>query len=185
MSTDIRVTRLTRAEFSLLTPTLVDLYLRAMHYPPTIRERRIAAWRSDTAQPRFTGYIAVEGPSVVGVAYGFEGNPSTWWHRQLAAGLPRAAASLPPDLLDDYIELAEIHVDPRRHGLGYGRALLDAFLSDAVGKYVLLSTPEVPGADNAAFRLYRSADFTDIARDYKFGGDDRNFAIFAKRLPAR
>jgi ribosomal protein S18 acetylase RimI-like enzyme len=48
---------------------------------------------------------------------------------------------------------------------------------------VLLSTPEINGESNRAWRLYRRLGFTDIIRGYRFAGDPRAFAILGRALP--
>ena len=49
--------------------------------------------------------------------------------------------------------------------------------------HVLLSTPEINGEANRAWRLYRRLGFTDIIRGYHFAGDPRPFAILGRSLP--
>lgn len=77
-----------------------------------------------------------------------------------------------------------MHVAPRAQGRGLGRAMLTELLRNAPASWALLSTPEVPGEDNAAFGLYRSFGFTDILRDFYYAGDPRPFAVLGLRLPA-
>jgi ribosomal protein S18 acetylase RimI-like enzyme len=48
---------------------------------------------------------------------------------------------------------------------------------------VLLSTPEINGEANRAWRLYRRLGFIDIIRGYHFAGDPRAFAILGRALP--
>ena len=79
-------------------------------------------------------------------------------------------------------ELTELHVLPALHGHGVGRVLLEAFLSTRRENSVLLSTPEVPGETNNAWRLYRHTGFTDVLRDFVFEGDPRKFAILRADL---
>ena len=50
-------------------------------------------------------------------------------------------------------------------------------------QHVLLSTPEINGEANRAWRLYRRLGFTDIIRGYHFAGDPRAFAILGRSLP--
>lgn len=180
----ITLRRLTIPEFYLLVPELVDIYISAMGYSESLRSTRITAWRNDCRLPGFTSIIATEAhPNahyVIGTAYGFAGSGRTWWHRQVAGGLrPRGQL----DLLRDYFELAEIHVDPRRQARGVGRGLLTELLRNQPYARALLSTPEIPHEDNAAFRLYRSCGFTDVLRDFRFTGDARPFAILGAKLP--
>ena len=79
--------------------------------------------------------------------------------------------------------MTELHVSPGLQGRGIGATLVRTFLADRPESTVLLSTPEVDGEDNGAWRLYRSLGFTDVLRSYRFQGDARPFAVLARSLP--
>lgn len=176
--------RLSVPEFHFLAPELVDLYLDAMGYPAAMRLQRIKVWRRECAYPGFSSVIATESEGgaeyITGLAYGFSANSRTWWHQQVAHGVqPRGRL----DILDDYFELAEIHVDRRRQGRGIGRRLATELLAHQPHRRVLLSTPEVEGEANAAFHLYRNLGFYDVLRNFRFDGDARPFAVLGAELP--
>lgn len=116
---------------------------------------------------------------VVGICYGYRTSRGQWWFDRVAAGARAARAELPESMA----ELTELHVLPSLHGHGVGRVLLESFLSTRRERSVLLSTPEVPGETNNAWRLYRRAGFTDVLRDFIFEGDPRKFAILRTDLP--
>jgi ribosomal protein S18 acetylase RimI-like enzyme len=122
---------------------------------------------------------------LLGVAYGYPGAPGQWWQQQVVLGLQRGG--LPPDeiarLMNSYFELTELHIHPRAQGRGLGEALARRLLADRAEKNVLLSTPEINGEPNRAWRLYRRLGFTDIIRGYHFAGDPRPFAILGRALP--
>ncbi|TNL99408.1 GNAT family N-acetyltransferase [Corynebacterium tapiri] len=172
-------------EFLLLTPELVKIHLAAMDYPPGIFDSRLRAWRSDRLKPGFHAVVATHDSEVLGVAYGFLGDPAYWWDRQLRhalRGLP--SASQPKiDLNEGYFEVAEIHVHPDYQGAGIGRRLITALLDGAPAHLALLSTPEVAGEHNAAFGLYRSLGFFDVLRHHYYESDPRAFAILGAWLP--
>lgn len=176
-------------EFSQLTPQLVDIYLTAMGYPDSMRKPRVSAWRRDMFFPGFKALIAIddagEDEDIVGVAYGFQGNPHCWWDKQLRRGLEESngTVDLNDPLVTDYFEVAEIHVLPHVQKRGIGRALLTELLSGVNARHALLSTPEVENEKNQAFALYRSMGFTDVLRDFFYAGDERPFAILGRRLP--
>lgn len=192
---------LTPAEFQAAAPVLVDVYLRAMRYPARLRESRITAWQRDCTLPGFRSVCALHTPpthsshapgaspgipritptNLAGIAYGFLGSPETWWHQQVGRGLRYRGQ--PASLLDNYFEVAEVHVTPALQGQGLGRLLLSHLLSHAPGRTALLSTPEVPGEANRAFRLYRSFGFRDVLRSFYFPGDSRPFAVLGAPLP--
>ena len=68
-------------------------------------------------------------------------------------------------------------------GRGLGEALIRRLLGGRGEQHVLLSTPEINGEANRAWRLYRRLGFTDIIRGYHFAGDPRAFAILGRSLP--
>ena len=108
-----------------------------------------------------------------------DGAPGQWWYEQVSRGLRDRERELP----SDYVELTELHVSPTHQGRGIGGTLLRRFLADRPESRVLLSTPEVEGEDNSAWRLYRSLGFTDVLRSYRFEGDARPFAVLERTLP--
>ena len=75
--------------------------------------------------------------------------------------------------MTSYFELTELHIHPRAQGRGLGEALARRLLADRGEAHVLLSTPEINGEANRAWRLYRRLGFTDIIRGYHFAGDPR------------
>lgn len=115
---------------------------------------------------------------LVGICYGYRTCRGQWWYDRVAAGARAAGVTLPESMA----ELTELHVLPALHGHGVGRVLLEAFLSTRRENSVLLSTPEVPGETNNAWRLYRHTGFTDVLRDFVFEGDPRKFAILRADL---
>ena len=87
------------------------------------------------------------------------------------------------ELMTSYFELTELHIHPRVQGRGLGESLARRLLADRVESHVLLSTPEINGEANRAWRLYRRLGFTDVIRGYHFAGDPRAFAILGRALP--
>jgi ribosomal protein S18 acetylase RimI-like enzyme len=122
---------------------------------------------------------------MLGIAYGYCGAPDQWWQQQVVAGLHRVGADRTriAELMTSYFELTELHIHPRAQGRGLGEALARRLLANRVESHVLLSTPEINGEANRAWRLYRRLGFTDIIRGYHFAGDPRAFAILGRALP--
>ena len=128
---------------------------------------------------------ALAAAPLLGVAYGYCGAPDQWWQQQVIHGL-RRGGMLPAEidrLMASYFELTELHIHPRAQGQGLGEALARRLLSDRTEANVLLSTPEINGEANRAWRLYRRLGFADVIRDYHFAGDPRSFAILGSGLP--
>jgi len=178
----------------------LNVYVDAMHYPRGTEDQRASMWLEHTRRHGWRAVAAVQGDAEVterpdaeqlaaapllGVAYGYRGAPDQWWQQQVSRGLhrigfPRDQSAL---LMSDYFELTELHIHPSAQGRGLGEALARRLLADRGEANVLLSTPELNGEDNRAWRLYRRLGFEDIIRDYHFAGDPRAFAILGRPLP--
>lgn len=178
----------------------LGVYVDAMHYPPGTEHQRAAMWLEHTRRQGWQAVAAVEvaaeprqTPSdgqlsnapLLGVAYGYCGAPDQWWQQQVVLGLQRGGfpGQEIASLMNSYFELTELHIHPRAQGRGLGEALVRRLLSDRGEANVLLSTPEINGESNRAWRLYRRLGFTDIIRGYHFAGDPRAFAILGRKLP--
>lgn len=178
----------------------LTVYVDAMRYPRGTEEQRASMWVEHSGRPGWRAVAAVEVQSSVdafpnsaelaaapllGVAYGYCGAPDQWWQQQVVRGLHRVG--VPGEqisrLMSDYFELTELHIHPNAQGRGLGEALARRLLEDRAEGNVLLSTPEINGEANRAWRLYRRLGFTDIIRGYHFAGDPRAFAILGRKLP--
>jgi ribosomal protein S18 acetylase RimI-like enzyme len=177
----------------------LGVYVDAMRYPRGTEDQRASMWLEHTHRRGWKAVAAVEVPDdraersavqlstapIVGVAYGYCGAPDQWWQQQVVAGLQRVGAdrSRIAELMTSYFELTELHIHPRAQGRGLGEALVRRLLAGRGESHVLLSTPEINGEGNRAWRLYRRLGFTDIIRGYHFAGDPRAFAILGRSLP--
>ena len=176
------------------------IYVDAMRYPKGTEDQRASMWMEHSRRRGWRAVAAVEvaddagdpppadrltGAPMLGVAYGYCGSPDQWWQQQMVAGLRRAGAA-PREigsLTASYFELTEVHIVPRSQGRGLGEALVRRLLLGRSERMVLLSTPEIHGEDNRAWRLYRRLGFTDVIRGHHFAGDPRAFAILGRPLP--
>lgn len=184
----------------------LGVYVNAMGYPPGTESHRAAIWLEHTRRRGWQAVAAVEAEAVeadealldqtpsparlasaplLGVAYGYCGAPDQWWQQQVVLGLQRygVAESDIARLMTSYFELTELHIMPRAQGRGLGEALARRLLAGRAEAHVLLSTPEIRGEDNRAWRLYRRLGFADIIRRHRFAGDPRAFAILGRALP--
>ncbi|MGV0349227.1 GNAT family N-acetyltransferase [Corynebacterium sp. 23_3061] len=193
----ITLTPLTAAQFRRRVPEMVSIYIRAMGYSSTISGARQSAWNTHSRYLGFHSVAAIEHPAgeepnpkdptqpIRGFIYGYRGGNGQWWNTQVKAAL--MVAGVPPSLriqlLDNYTELTEIHVDPSWQGNNIGRRLLTILADSLTSQRLLLSTPEVTCENNRAFHLYRRLGFTDVVRNMHFPGDPRPFAILGSRLP--
>jgi ribosomal protein S18 acetylase RimI-like enzyme len=178
----------------------LSVYVDAMRYPRGTEDQRASMWLEHTRRQGWKAVAAVQledgaGPAghpldasqapLLGVAYGYCGAPDQWWQQQVIGGLRRGGrADHEIDaLMRSYFELTELHIRPDMQGRGLGEALARRLLGGRQETNVLLSTPEINGEGNRAWRLYRRLGFTDVIRDYHFAGDPRAFAILGRRLP--
>lgn len=173
---------------------LVRLHLRAMGYGPAAFDQRRTLWAANSTSPGFTATVALEhapgvtpdpadhGQALVGIAYGFPGQSTSWWYREVHRGLRAAGrdAGEATTALADYDEISEVHVLPGHQGHGIGHRLMDDLLSRLGSPTALLSTPEVTGGTNAAWTLYRELGFRDLLRGFRFSSDPRPFGILAR-----
>ncbi len=177
----------------------LSVYVEAMRYPRGTEEQRASMWLEHTRRVGWKAVAvvstaadqgldspdALDGAELLGVAYGYSGAPDQWWQQQVVHGLRRTGSDQDrvDRLLSDYFELTELHIHPRAQGRGLGEALARRLLAGRSEAHVLLSTPEINGEANRAWRLYRRLGFGDVIRDYYFAGDPRAFAILGRSLP--
>jgi ribosomal protein S18 acetylase RimI-like enzyme len=180
------------------------VYVDAMRYPRGTEDQRASMWLEHTRRYGWKAVAAVELPDysgfgdstdrsadalaaapLLGIAYGYCGAPDQWWQQQVVQGLHRVGADRMriAELMTSYFELTELHIAPRAQGRGLGEALARRLLANRAEAHVLLSTPEINGEANRAWRLYRRLGFTDVIRGYHFAGDPRAFAILGRALP--
>lgn len=175
----------------------LGIYVDAMRYPRGTEDQRASMWLEHTRRAGWTAVAAVEAQDgcpdsvvlstapMLGVAYGYCGAPDQWWQQQVIQGLERGGTdrSRISALMNSYFELTELHIHPGAQGHGLGEALTRRLLAGRAEPHVLLSTPEINGEANRAWRLYRRLGFTDVIRGYHFAGDPRPFAILGRELP--
>jgi ribosomal protein S18 acetylase RimI-like enzyme len=171
----------------------LGVYVDAMRYPQGTEDQRASMWLEHTHRRGWKAVAALDDTAgtggtadpMLGVAYGYCGAPDQWWQQQVVAGLRRSGAGHAhiSELMGSYFELTEVHIHPRAQGRGLGEALVRRLLDNRRERHVLLSTPEINGEANRAWRLYRRLGFIDIIRGYHFAGDPRTFAILGRSLP--
>jgi ribosomal protein S18 acetylase RimI-like enzyme len=166
------------ADFSARVDDAMEIYARAMQYPPHAARQRAATARRHVENPGFACRAAVlPDGTLVGFGYGYTTAPGQWWHDLVRKAL---TPELGDEWLADAFELSELHVLPAFQGYGIGRELLTRLAHSLPHGAMLLSTPD---ADTRAFRLYRDLGFVDLRRHYLFPGDARPFAVLGARLP--
>lgn len=189
-------------------PEALRVYVTAMRYPVGVEFDRGPEWARHILNPGWAGVGAFAlrrgtpppapgngwldapppGSTLIGVGYAYTGRRGQWWHDQVRRGLHASTDAVgrrrDDSVLDDYAELAELHVRPEAQGHGIGERLLVRLMTGRGEGAMLLSTPEVAGGTNRAWRLYRRHGFTDVLRGFRFDGDERPFAVLGTELPA-
>jgi ribosomal protein S18 acetylase RimI-like enzyme len=163
-------------EFGELVDAAADVYGAAMQRggDMVVQRRDIMAGHVD--RRGFVAAVAREDDALVGFGYGYHGRPGEWWHDVVAAALGREAART---WLSEAFELAELHVDPDRQGVGVGRQLIDTLLGATSRPTVVLSTHD---RESPARSLYRSVGFVDLLRDFRFPGSSEVYAVLGLQL---
>ncbi len=173
----------------------LGVYVAAMGYPRGTERHRAPVWQEHIGRPGWQAVAAVQpgpagaddltGAPLLGIGYGYHGSAQQWWYQQVYDGM-RSARWRDTDIravMADYFELTELHVHPAAQGYGLGEAMLTRLLAGRPERSVLLSTPEIAGEDNRAWRLYRRLGFGDVVRRFTFAGDSRPFAVLGRALP--
>ncbi len=161
----------------------LSIYVEAMGYPSGTAQQRAPMWAEHMNRSGWRCIAALDrGGDMVGIGYGYLGEPRQWWHEQVHKGLSTVLGPEQVSLwLTGYFELTELHVRPDTQGHGLGERVLRGLLAEPVpAGRVLLSTPEGP---SRAWRLYRRVGFRELLRDYRFAGDPRLFAVLGRELP--
>jgi GNAT superfamily N-acetyltransferase len=168
-----------RTELGLRRDELLEVYADAMQVSiASARARRpIVSAHLDRPGLRAVAATAEDG-RLVGVAYGYLGEPGQWWHDQVRGALPPDVAK---SWLPGSFEVCELHVRPAEQGRGLGRALLDRLLAGPPAHSAVLTTPD---RETRARAFYRAAGWVDLLRGLMFPGDPRAFAVLGKRLTA-
>lgn len=173
---------LDRTGFRERRDEILDVYADAMQV-----ERRAASSRRTilASHEKRSGLLVLaavdERQAMVGVAYGYLGEPGQWWHDQVSAAMSTQQRA---DWLLGAFEVCELHVRPQLQGTGLGRRLLDELLAMAAtrtpARTAVLSTPD---AETRARRFYDIGGWQDLVRQLVFPGDPREFAVLGRDLP--
>jgi len=157
------------------------VYAEAMGYSQDLATARRGFLYAHTHRLGFRAVATLsEHDRLLGFGYGYTSARGQWWHEQVRAALSVESRT---GWLTDTFEVVELHVRPEAQGCGLGERQLIALLEGAPEHNVVLSTPEAPGEDSRAWRLYRRLGFVDLLRRFHFPGDDRPFAVLGRRLP--
>lgn len=176
-----RVVEWDREQLRAGTDEVLDVYAEAMQVSRHVARgrRSILAGHLDRDRLRAVASADRRG-RLVGIAYGYVGEPGQWWHDQVhAAMLSAIGPALTAQWLRGAFEVCELHVRPGWQGAGLGRELLDTLLTGCGAPTAVLTTPDRP---TRARGFYRAAGWTDLVRGLRFPGDPREFAVLGLTL---
>ena len=151
--------------------------------PADTAGRRSPRWNSTTAPVRLTIPATPAAAPMLGRGLRLLRRPRPV---VAAAGRPGVA---PGGMLTDAIDRADdellradrtAHPTRARRAAAWARRWPGGCSPAGSETNVLLSTPEINGEANRAWRLYRRLGFADVIRDYHFAGDPRPFAILGR-----
>jgi GNAT superfamily N-acetyltransferase len=166
-----------REELGRRRDDVLDVYAEAMGVTAAAAKARrpIVTAHLDRLGLRTVAATAHDG-RLVGIAYGYLGEPGQWWHDQVSAALP---AEVGKAWLTGAFEVCELHVRPAQQRHGLGRALLAQLLAGPPAHTAVLTTPD---KETPARTFYRQEGWVDLMRGLLFPGDPRAFAVLGKRL---
>lgn len=170
------LSRWDRVELSARADEVLEVYAAAMSVPPAAARSRKGIILSHLDRRGLRAVAALEDDQLVGIAYGYVGEPGQWWHDQVAASMSRLQAA---SWLRSAFEVCELHVRPELQGRGVGRHLLDTLLDGTGTRTAVLTTPD---QETRARGFYRAGGWQDLVRGLQFPGDPRVFAVLGKRL---
>jgi ribosomal protein S18 acetylase RimI-like enzyme len=157
----------------------VRVYGDAFAEPPYLDPDRGAEVRdrlrtTHSKRRGFRALAAIDGPNVVGMAYGYHGEKGQFWHDAVARRLGREGEAR---WLDDAYELVEIAVAPGFQSRGIGSGLITELLEGLPETICVLSTR----TDSLAHNLYRRLGFEEIV-EMLFAPGGQPFYVMGKRL---
>lgn len=163
-----------RADERLVRDELWPLYRSVFgdfEDPDVWREQ---VWDRHSARAGFRLALARDGGALVGIAYGYTGEPGQWWTDTARTVLHPAVAS---DWLGGHFELVSIGVAGTARGAGVGRRLMTALTDGLEQPRWLLMTSSDPS--DPARRLYRSTGWAVVGP-----GFSEQQVIMGRSLPA-
>ena len=165
-----------RAELLARSDDVLDVYAEAMQVSRSAARSRRSVLAGHLERQGLRGVAALDRNRLVGITYGYLGEPGQWWHDHVATAM---GAPLAATWLSSAFEVCELHVRPEHQGTGLGRTLLDALLTDTGAATAVLTTPD---RETRARRFYRIGGWQDLVLGLRFPGDPRTFAVLGKHL---
>jgi len=168
-----------RATLSARAEQVLDVYAEAMQVPRAAASSRRSVLDSHLERDGLRAVAALDGDRLIGIGYGYHGAPGQWWHDHVRSAL---TADVTASWLDGAFEVCELHVRPAVQGAGLGRAVLSQLLAGTGARTALLTTPD---HETRARTFYRAGGWVDLARELRFPGDPRTFAVLGLQLAPR
>lgn len=165
-----------RAELLAHADEVLDVYAEAMEVSRSAARSRRSVLAGHLERQGLRGVAALERGRLVGITYGYRGEPGQWWHDHVAAAMGEQLART---WLSSAFEVCELHVRPEHQGTGLGRTVLEQLLADTGAATAVLTTPD---RETRARRFYRIGGWQDLVLGLRFPGDPRTFAVLGLEL---
>lgn len=170
--------------FDSLGPLLdetVDMYCAAFNEPPydaKIPEAVADSLCRHSTYPGYRSLIAVDDQRrVLGLVYGYQSDPSQFYHRHLARHLGPA---LTRTWLKNCFEFVELAVSPLARSQGLGRLLHDRILTGLPFATSILTTPMAP---TRALGMYQRHGWQIIGEGFQLAIQLPKYYIMGLKLP--
>jgi len=158
-----------------------------MPVPPDTARQRLSWQLTYADRPGFAAFGATDtdaGPvpetdarPLVGFIFGDTSRPGSWWDNHVR---PAAEEFGNAEVLDEALEIVELHVDPAHQGRGIGRALLKRLMTGRDEPWAVLT---VIAGNHRAWGLYTSLGFTEMSKPFLFTGHDQPYLLMGRPLP--
>jgi ribosomal protein S18 acetylase RimI-like enzyme len=157
-----------------------------MPVPPATAQQRIDWQLTYADRSGFAAFGATDpdgeppgsGPRpLVGFVFGDTSRPGSWWDNHVR---PAAEEVGNAEVLDEALEIVELHVDPAYQGRGIGRALLKRLMTDRPEPWAVLT---VIADNHRAWGLYTSLGFTEMSKPFLFAGHEQQYLLMGRPLP--
>jgi ribosomal protein S18 acetylase RimI-like enzyme len=162
----------------------VAVYAAAFREPPYSdfnRGHELRARLEGTHRRRagFSGFVAIEGETVTGIAYGYHSTTGQWWYDHVRPAVQdQLGTGVAVYWLDDAYELVEVAVAPSSQRRGTGEALIRRLMQDRPERTSILSTR----TDSRAHELYARMGYQTLVQ-MQFWKGDKPYYVMGAELP--
>ncbi len=160
-------------------PAILRIYARAHGLTPSMVERRREIMLRHFYRRGFGGFLALDGETLSGFAYGYTGEPGQYWYELVHAVME---PEMRREWLErEHFEFVELAVDEGYRRMGLGGKLHDALLDSRKEPVALLTVR----MDNVpALNLYFGKGWKVLVKNFRFSTGGPPFYVMGKVLGA-